>query len=163
MPIHVRERTAGKHELRVTHALLDEPFYKTFDDPEEAKRTGKRALIELQKGKVPTWLVRKKLTGTITIAQAIRAYGQIRAIPFSADNLYDTLINEVGSTPVAELDYQWVERWITSMKRRTDPDQPLAPGTNGETFSDAASPLQTPERQARSEATQSYERSNAHI
>lgn len=128
MPILVRERNTGKHELRVTHALLPKPFYKTFDDPDEAQRVGKRAIIELQKGKVPAWLVREKPAGTTTtIAEAIRAYGQIRAIPFSADNLYDTLINEIGSTTLAELDYQWVERWITSMKRRTD--NPLAPGT----------------------------------
>jgi hypothetical protein len=49
MPILIRERTEGKHELRVTHALLAKPFYKTFDDPDEAKRVGKRAIIELQK------------------------------------------------------------------------------------------------------------------
>jgi len=86
MPMHVRERTEGKHELRVTHALLAKPFYKTFDDPDEATRTGKRAIVELEKGRVPAWLVREKREGSTTIEEAIRAYGQIRAIPFSADN-----------------------------------------------------------------------------
>jgi hypothetical protein len=126
MPILVRERTEGNHELRVTHALLPKPFYKTFNDPDEAQRVGKRAIIELQKGTVPAWLVREKLTGTTTIEAAIHAYGNIRAIPYSADNLYSTLLKEIGTTPLAELDYQWVERWITSMKRRR---HPLAPGT----------------------------------
>jgi integrase len=126
MPILVRERTEGKHKLRVTHALLPKPFYKTFNDPDEAQRVGKRAIIELQKGTVPAWLVREKLTGTTTIEAAIHAYGNIRAIPYSADNLYGTLLKEIGATPLAELDYQWVERWITSMKRRR---HPLAPGT----------------------------------
>ena len=59
MPMHVRERTEGK-------------------------RIGKRAIVELEKGRVPAWLVREKREGSTTIEEAIRAYGHIRAIPFSA-------------------------------------------------------------------------------
>jgi integrase len=126
MPILVRERTEGKHELRVTHALLAKPFYKTFDNPDEAERTGKRAIGELEKGKVPAWLVREKREGGTTVAEAIHSYGNIRAIPFSSEKLYETLSKEIGSTQLAELDYPWVERWITSLKRR---EGALAPGT----------------------------------
>src|SRR5215472_12777185 len=80
MPILVRERTEGKHELRVTHALLPKPFYKTFDDPDEAQRVGKRAIIELQKGKVPAWLVREKPAGTTTTIAAVRSARSLQVL-----------------------------------------------------------------------------------
>ena len=50
MPFHVRSRIPGKHELRVIHPRLPKPFYKTFDDPDEAGRVGERALVVLEKG-----------------------------------------------------------------------------------------------------------------
>jgi hypothetical protein len=38
--------------------LAPQAFYKTFDDPDEAGRVGERALVVLEKGELPEWLVR---------------------------------------------------------------------------------------------------------
>jgi hypothetical protein len=53
VPFHVRSRIPGKHELRVIHPRLPKPFYRTFDDPDEAGRVGERALVVLEKGELP--------------------------------------------------------------------------------------------------------------
>jgi integrase len=125
VPFHVRSRIPGKHELRVIHPRLPKPFYKTFDDPDEAGRVGERALVVLEKGELPEWLVRPVSDSAVTVAQAILSYRNIRAVPASTEGLLDTLGAEIGTTPLADINYDWTEQWISALKR----EKHLAPGT----------------------------------
>jgi hypothetical protein len=125
VPFHVRSRIPGNHELRVTHPRLPKPFYKTFDDPDEAGRVGERALVVLEKGELPEWLVRPVSDSAVTVAQAILSYRNIRAVPASTEGLLDTLSAEIGTTPLADINYDWTEQWISVLKR----EKHLAPGT----------------------------------
>jgi hypothetical protein len=116
-PFHVRSRIPGKHELRVIHPRLPKPFYKTFDDPDEAGRVGERALVVLEKGEVPEWLVRPVSDSAVTVAQAILSYRNIRAVPASTEGLLDTLGAEIDTTPLADINYDWTEQWISGSAR----------------------------------------------
>lgn len=98
---------------------------RSFDDPDEAGRVGERALVVLEKGELPEWLVRPVSDSAVTVAQAILSYRNIRAVPASTEGLLDTLGAEIGTTPLADINYDWTEQWISVLKR----EKHLAPGT----------------------------------
>jgi integrase len=109
----------------VTPPRLPKPFYRTFDEPDEARRVGERALVALDRGEMPDWLVRAEPAGGVTVAQAILKCRNIRAVPASTEGLLDTLSSEIGAKALAELDYEWAEAWVSAMKR----EKHSAPGT----------------------------------
>lgn len=126
MSIHVRPRSNGKsYELRVKHRLLSRPFYATLGLKEEAQRLGERALVELNSGKIPSWMQSTKPEQSVCIAKAVSDYRAIRAVPASTRNLLDTIANEIGSKMLSQVDYAWAENWIRAMKR----EKRIAPGT----------------------------------
>ncbi len=126
MPILVRPRRGGKaFELRVTHPRLPKPTYRTFDHEADARRAGELALAALERGEVPPWLKRSDATVFGTVAAVIRAYRSASAVPDSTRDLLDTIVEDIGTRPLAEIDYSWAEAWIKAMKI----DRQLAPGT----------------------------------
>ena len=126
MPFFVRPRSNGKtFELRVKHNRLPKPIYHTFDAKEDAERAGQRAIAALDRGETPSWLVRSERRAFVTISQAIVAYRGIRAVPSSTQLLLDTLMNDVGTRPLSDVNYDWAEVWIRAMKL----EKQLAPGT----------------------------------
>jgi hypothetical protein len=92
---------------------------------EDAQRAGQRAIAALDRGDIPSWLERTERGALVTISQAIVAYRGIRAVPPSTQLLLDTLMNDVGTRPMAGVNYEWAEAWIRSMKL----EKQLAPGT----------------------------------
>jgi hypothetical protein len=74
---------------------------------------------------LPEWLVRPVSDSAVTVAQAILSYRNIRAVPASTEGLLDTLSAEIGTTPLADINYDWTEQWISVLKR----EKHLAPGT----------------------------------
>jgi len=125
MPHVIRTRNGGKSfELRIKHRLLQSPFYGTFSTREEADRVAARGLAALEKGEIPTWMQRTDRREVVTIAKAIQAYRAARAVPASARDLLDTLVQEIGTQPLSTLTYEWAEAWIREMKLKA-----LAPGT----------------------------------
>ena len=126
MPFFVRSRNNGKtFELRIKHGRLPKPVYHTFDVREDAQGAGQRAIAALDRGEIPSWLERTERGALITISQAIVAYRGIRAVPPSTQLLLDTLMNDVGTRPLAGVNYEWAEGWIRTMKL----EKQLAPGT----------------------------------
>lgn len=127
MPHFVRSRTPGKHELRVTHPRLAKAFYGTFETREKADQIGQQAIAALDAGgDIPAWLQRHpERPARVTVAQAILAYRNIRAVPASTQGILDTLCDEIGRQALAQIDYDWVEAWIRAMKLQKQ----LAPGT----------------------------------
>lgn len=47
------------------------------------------------------------------------------SVPASTEGLLDTLGAEIGTTPLADINYDWTEQWISALKR----EKHLAPGT----------------------------------
>ncbi len=126
MPFFVRPRSNGKtFELRIKHGRLPKPIYHTFDVQEDAQRAGQRSIAALDRGEIPSWLERTERGALVTISQAIVAYRGIRAVPPSTQLLLDTLMNDIGTRPLAGVNYEWAEAWIRSMKL----EKQLAPGT----------------------------------
>src|ERR1700730_4949882 len=126
MPFVVRSRSEGRtYELRVKHSRLPKPVYHTFDVHEDAQRAGLQALAALDRGETPPWLQRPERRALITITQAILAYRAIRAVPPSTQRLLDTLITDVGSRTLTDVDYTWAEAWIRALKL----EKRLAPGS----------------------------------
>jgi hypothetical protein len=70
-------------------------------------------------------LVRPVPDSAVTVAQAILSYSNIRAVPANTEGLLDTLGAEIGTTPLADINYDWTEQWISALKR----EKHLAPGT----------------------------------
>lgn len=117
MPYFVRPRNNGRtFELRVKHGRLPKPVYRNFDLQEDAQRAGRDAVAALDRGEMPPWLERSERRALVTISQAIVAYRGIRAVPPSTQLLLDTLINDVGSRPLIDVNYAWAEAWIRAMK-----------------------------------------------
>jgi len=126
MPFLVRSRNEGRtYELRVKHSRLPKPVYHTFDVHEDAQRAGLQALAALDRGETPPWLQRSERRALITITQAILAYRAIRAVPPSTQRLLDTLITDVGSRTLTDVDYTGAEAWIRALKL----EKRLAPGS----------------------------------
>jgi hypothetical protein len=48
-----------------------------------------------------------------------------RAVPASTEGLLDTLSAEIGTTPLADINYDWTEQWISVLEH----EKHLAPGT----------------------------------
>ena len=125
MPFFVRSRNGGRiFELRIKHARLPKPII-TFDVHEDAQRAGQRAIVALDRGEMPSWLERTERGVLVTVSRAIVAYRGIRAVPPSTQLLLDTLMNDVGTRPLAGVNYEWAEAWIRAMKL----EKQLAPGT----------------------------------
>ena len=82
-------------------------------------------MAALDRGEMPSWLERSERRALVTVSQAIVAYRGIRAVPPSTRLLLDTLINDVGSRPLVDVNYAWAEAWIRAMKL----ERQLAPGT----------------------------------
>src|SRR5690606_20886785 len=96
-----------------------------FSTREEAERVAVRGLSALEKGEIPPWMQRTDRREVVTIAKAIQAYRAARAVPASARDLLDTLIQEIGAQPLSAVTYEWAEASIRAMQLET-----LAPGTS---------------------------------
>ena len=126
MPIFVRPRNSGKtFELRVKHPRLPKAVYRTFDNAEHARRAGELALVELDRGEIPSWLVRCDERAFGTLTAVIRGYRNIVAVPPSTRDVLETIIQDIGATPLNCITYPWAEAWIKAMKV----ERHLAPGT----------------------------------
>ena len=126
MPFFVRSRNNGRtFELRIKHGRLPKLIYQTFDVQEDAQRAGQRAVAALDRGEMPSWLERTERGALVTISQAVVAYRGIRAVLPSTQLLLDTLMNDVGTRPLAGVNYEWAEGWVRAMKLKKQ----LAPGT----------------------------------
>jgi integrase len=125
VPFFVRSRNGKTFELRIKHGRLPRPVYHTFDVQEDAQRAGQRAIAALDRGEIPSWLERSQRRALVTVSQAIVAYRGIRAVPPSTQRLLDTVMNDVGTRSLDDVNYEWAEAWVRAMKL----EKQLAPGT----------------------------------
>jgi hypothetical protein len=126
MSIYIRPRSKGSaFELRVKHKRLARPAYATLGSREAAEALGHRTLAALERGEMPDWLKEPVRRECDTIADLIRAYRGIIAVPPSTQEVLDAIIAEVGTVNLSEVSVLWAEGWIRSLKQ----ERHLAPGT----------------------------------
>jgi hypothetical protein len=102
MPFYVRPRSNAKaFELRVTHKQLERPAYATMESREAAETLGQRTLAALDRGEMPEWLKKPVPRECETIADLIRAYRAIIAVPATSNEILDGIIAEVGPVDLA--------------------------------------------------------------
>jgi integrase len=109
----------------VKHKRLARPAYATLGSREAAEALGHRTLAALERGEMPDWLKEPVRRECDTIADLIRAYRGIIAVPSSTQEVLDAIIAEVGTVNLSEVSVLWAEGWIHSLKQ----ERHLAPGT----------------------------------
>lgn len=117
MPILIRQRKNGRSfELRIKHKLLPKPVYSTWETEADAREFGERAEDFMDRGIVPEGLLPAPKFQFKTIAGAIREYEKTKSVPRSTSNVLTTVSRDIGSTPLARVDYAWTEEWVRAQK-----------------------------------------------
>lgn len=112
-------------EYRVKrNSLLPRPVYLTFESEREGDAYVAKLEALLDRGIVPPDLSEGR-KATKTIAEAIRLYLTKVSVPESDRSLLDVLLSRIGQAQLRHVNYQWVEDWVSAMKR----DMALAPVT----------------------------------
>lgn len=128
MAVNVQIRPNGKAQLRVTHKLLQRPFFFTFETEAEAQTYGAQLHAMLKSGVVPTELLappERAARDNPTMVEMIRAYSKGFPLTDSDSALLDTVINEVVGVRLSQLTFRWADQYVTDCKRKRH----LAPGT----------------------------------
>lgn len=110
-----RKRANGWEYVVKKAGLLDKPIYLTFDSEQEGDKYVKRLEALLDRGIVPTDV---RPDGRIlTIEQLARAY-LVQAHPSPKDiGALGTVVDTKGKTPLMGITAQWVDEWISELKR----------------------------------------------
>lgn len=114
-----RLRPSGTWEYTIKRAkLLPKPLSLTFDTEEEGDAYVARLEQLLDAGIVPDEVVEQR-EAIATTGDAIRAYLRRVSVPDSDVQVLNALLGRaaIEAKSLATLDYQWVEQWVTTMKR----------------------------------------------
>ena len=123
----IKKTRSGTFQLCVRHKLLPKRLWATFDTYEQADQYGTQLERLLAQGIVPASLLEQeppKRTAW-TIARCITEYIRHNAVPLSDVKLLDTIRPTLGLLDTSNLNYDWADSWVTSLKR----DANLAPST----------------------------------
>ncbi|WP_374355022.1 site-specific integrase [Chitinimonas sp.] len=127
----VREKPNGTFEFRITRkGLLPKPLYWTVypDEYESALLRAKEIEAMLDKGIVPTELAERddKRARQDLVGAVIRDYMLTQTITLDDQRQLNTLLDEpFTKLPLASLNGEWADSWVTKMKREWN----LAPST----------------------------------
>lgn len=126
MSISVQAR-GDKHQLRVKHALLPKPYFRTFDTDTEATNYGQQLRALLDQGVVPQELIAAPARGADDplLVEIIRGYTKAAPLTDSDDALLGVMLPELAGLRVSGVTYLWAEGYVTGLKTK----QHLAPGT----------------------------------
>jgi len=120
-----RLRSSGNWEYVVRRkGLLKKPVYLTFDTEEEGDREVTKLEAMLDKGIIPQQL-QQPSKAISTVPEAIEEYQGIVAVGESDKPLLAALSRIHKGIALSTVNYEWVENWITSMKR----ERKIAPST----------------------------------
>ncbi len=121
-----RTRQNGTIEATIRRAkLLPQPVYLTFDSMEEAERVCMRIEALLDKGIVPAELAKQSAEKITTLGQLIGLFVRTVAITSDDESILAKIMRTDGALALAKFDYDWVENWVTLMKRERN----LSPST----------------------------------
>lgn len=103
--------------------VLDKPLYLTFDSEAEGDEYAKRLEALLDRGIVPT--EHQAAERVATVNDLVRMFLRDAAVKEKDRAVLDTVCKRKGSARVTEINANWVDNWITDMKRV----EKLAPAT----------------------------------
>ncbi|WP_374258459.1 site-specific integrase [Aquabacterium sp.] len=113
-----RKLTSGSIQYIIKRAgVLEKPLYLTYRADQESEGDEHAARIEalLDKGIIPTEV--QSTESIYTISQLVRAYER-DAHPSQKDrSAIGPIVREHGRTPLSAINVDWVDAWISSMKR----------------------------------------------
>lgn len=95
--------------------VLDKPLNLTFETEAEGDKFSEKLEALLDRGIVPTEY--QTTTRLTTIATLIDIYLKESHVKDKDRQVLDTVFNSVGKTPLASINANWVDNWITDMKR----------------------------------------------
>lgn len=123
----IKTLRSGAFQLCVKNKLLPKTFWATFDTYEQAEQYGAQLERLLGQGIVPASLLEQRLPKRTawTIARCIAQYIRHNAVPVSDVKLLDTIRPAIGLFSTSNLNYDWPDGWVTSMKREAN----LSPST----------------------------------
>lgn len=107
----------SKFQLRVSHALLPQPYYCTFDDDAAARAHGMALERALAKGIVPQDLLVQPGSISPPVVSVIDYYkATVPSLTASDDELLVAVSREVVGMRVSGLTYSWVEDYVRKLK-----------------------------------------------
>ena len=119
-----RKRGAGWEYCVKRRRLLPRPIYLTFNSEAEGDAYIARLEQLLDSGYVPPEFLQAK-NDRSTVADVIRKYLLAAHVKPNDRDLLGVVYARIGSTRLTAINHQWVEDWVTGMKR----GDRLAPGT----------------------------------
>ena len=97
--------------------ILPKPLSLTFDTEEEGDAYIRRLEQMLDAGILPEDLVTRR-SDLVSVDDAIRSYMAKVSLPSSDASLLNALIDRWNGQVLTDVDYQWAETWVKSMKRK---------------------------------------------
>src|SRR5262245_36919907 len=119
-----RKRGSSWEFIVKRKGLLPKPLYLTFASEEEGDRYVAKLEALLDRGVVPDEF-RRQLGKFVTIEDAAREYLAAQHVPPSDKRSLAVVVSRIGTTRLSAVNYQWVESWVTGLKRERN----LAPAT----------------------------------
>jgi integrase len=118
---------SGTFQLSIKNRLLPKTLWATFDSREQAEAYGRQLEGLLAQGIVPVSLLERSTADQEiwTLSRCIAEYIRNNSVPVSDVKLLDTVRPGLSATGTGQLNYDWAEGWIRSMKRV----QNLSPST----------------------------------
>lgn len=123
-----RQTRSGKWELALSHPLLPKGRkYFTFDDELAADAYAHKwkTLVDAGLPPPPEMLGPAPAGTKVLLMTLIREWSATGRASETDETILSYLRKEVGMVPVAEVDYDWVERWVARLKLQ----QNLGPST----------------------------------
>lgn len=126
MSVNIQQRGA-RFQLRVKHALLQKPFFFTFDTEAEARSYGDQLMALLSRGIVPAELlaVPARRADDPLVLEVVRAYARAAHVAPSDNEVLDVLVQETPGLRVSGITFAWCDDYVRRLKRQRN----LAPGT----------------------------------
>jgi integrase len=123
MAINIQARGAG-HQLRVTHRLLEKPFFFTFPEEDAARQYGAQLHALLERGIVPQELLdpaRKAGPGRRVdplFIEITRDYVQNGSPADSDLDLISAVNDATAGMRVSHITFGWIQTYVESLKKR---------------------------------------------
>ena len=96
--------------------LLPKPSYLTFTSEQEGDRYVAKLEALPDRGVVPDEF-RQQSGDLVTIEDAVREYLAAMHVPPSDKRCLAILVDRIGATRLIAITYEWVEVWVTGLKR----------------------------------------------
>lgn len=103
--------------------VLDKPLYLSFATEQEGDEFSRKLEALLARGIVPTEY--QTVSRITNIEALVRMYLRDAHVKQKDVGVLNTVCNSVGTTPLANINAQWVDNWISDLKRV----EKLAPAT----------------------------------